>query len=156
MIERHRSAALVLLPLALASGGCAPAILCSWFEDDAQPPVRPEDLAFVSVGRTTREELLLHLGQPYWTRDADRLLLYLWARDVYTWNGNLYNAARLDTACQVYAAEFDAEGVLVRSDYLEPILTNPILGVGSPLFHAALTERLAWWRACAPVQLRRP
>lgn len=67
----------VLLVLALMAG-CAPPELRL-----AQPAeLQVEWLAFLVVGRTTREEVLLRLGTPSAHLEGERILTYVYARRV--------------------------------------------------------------------------
>jgi len=67
----------VLLALALLTG-CTPPVL-----RQAQPAeLQVEWLAFLVVGKTTREEVLLKLGTPSAHLEGERILTYVFARRV--------------------------------------------------------------------------
>ncbi|MFQ5989516.1 MAG: hypothetical protein ACE5K9_06345 [Candidatus Methylomirabilales bacterium] len=44
----------------------------------SRQPIEKESLGFLEIGSTTREEVLLHLGDPDYARDNERIFVYHW------------------------------------------------------------------------------
>ena len=44
----------------------------------SRQPIEKESLEFLEIGSTTREDVLLHLGDPDYARENERIFVYQW------------------------------------------------------------------------------
>jgi len=85
--------------------------------DYGRPPIGEESLGFLEVGSTKREEVLLTLGLPEYTRDHERVFIYEWntkSEVVWVFGTMVSAGSKKDTTHYTYQLliEFDDIGIL--------------------------------------------
>jgi hypothetical protein len=85
---------------------------------DSRGHLRDEALAFLQVGRTTRAEVLLNLGEPERAWREQRLFVYYWETEPFWIAGVVYpaagGAAPVRWRVHFLLLEFDEAGLLKR------------------------------------------
>lgn len=152
MSHAHRCA--WILVLAALCGGCLSAGSTSAVSGTGKPLFDARETAFVHPGETTRADVLLRLGQPFWATEDDRVLVYgrLTSTETHVflillpW---MESRARHD----LYLVEFDAAGRVARAEFRSGGRSRSYESV-NPLLSAATT--VAEWMRESPSAERTP
>ena len=107
--------ALAVLALASSVGGCVfPYYQYTETLSTGRVRFRTDEVAFISPGTTTRSEVLLRLGPPFWSAREGRVLAYAWIQHNESW---FCGAGSYSSDITLYLVEFDGEGRSLRSGF---------------------------------------
>ena len=80
----------------------------------------PEEFKFIQPGSTTRETVLLKLGEPDYVLNQDRILIYQWATSEWVMAMLIGNYPAVEMPHNRYLrVELDACGIVIRRDEAE-------------------------------------
>jgi len=85
--------------------------------DYSRAPIGEESLGFLKVGSTKKEEVVLNLGPPNYTRDNERNFIYRWnTKSEIVWVGGMIGGGGTRTVTTYYTyqllIEFDDIGIV--------------------------------------------